>query len=172
MNSRFALRTAGLGLTLAAVAAVSGCGGKPAAVTRYKVPNSNFPIAMGVEIPAGNTIIFLSGMTPSVADDTQPKDSVAAYGDTKTQTLSALKKIDDALKSMGLGMKDVVKMQVFMAGDPNKGGKMDFPGMMEGYTQYFGTKDQPNLPSRSAMQVAALANPGFLVEIEVAAVRP
>jgi len=59
-----------------------------------------------------------------------------------------------------------------MAGDPAKGGKMDFAGMMEGYTQFFGTADQPNLPSRSAMQVAALANPGFLVEIEVAAVRP
>jgi enamine deaminase RidA (YjgF/YER057c/UK114 family) len=172
MNSRSALGTVGLGLTLIAAAAVSGCGGKSASVTRYKIPNSNFPIALGVEIPAGKTIVFLSGMTPSVADDTQPKDSVAAYGDTKTQTLSALKKIDDSLKSMGLGMKDVVKMQVFMAGDPNKGGKMDFPGMMEGYTQYFGTKDQPNVPSRSAMQVAALANPGFLVEIEVAAVRP
>lgn len=172
MTSRSALRTVGLGLTLIAAAAVSGCGGKSASVTRYKIPNSNFPIALGVEIPAGKTIIFLSGMTPSVADETQPKDSVAAYGDTKTQTLSALKKIDDTLKSMGLGMKDVVKMQVFMAGDPNKGGKMDFPGMMEGYTQYFGTKDQPNVPSRSAMQVAALANPGFLVEIEVAAVRP
>ena len=31
---------------------------------------------------------------------------------------------------------------------------------------------QPHLPVRSAMQVAALANPGFLVEIEVTAVRP
>jgi enamine deaminase RidA (YjgF/YER057c/UK114 family) len=49
---------------------------------------------------------------------------------------------------------------------------MDFAGMMEGYSQFFGTKEQPHLPSRSAMQVVALANPGFLVEIEVAAVRP
>jgi enamine deaminase RidA (YjgF/YER057c/UK114 family) len=43
---------------------------------------------------------------------------------------------------------------------------------MEGYRQFFGTPQQPNLPSRSAMQVAALVNPGWLVEIEVTAVRP
>jgi enamine deaminase RidA (YjgF/YER057c/UK114 family) len=47
---------------------------------------------------------------------------------------------------------------------------MDFAGFMKGYTQYFGTKDQPNKPARSAMQVAALALPGALVEIEVVAV--
>ncbi|MDB5975672.1 MAG: hypothetical protein JWR07_2432 [Nevskia sp.] len=173
MNSKPMLRNLGLGLTLAAVlACTSGCG-KQAEVVRYKLPNgSKFPISMGVEIPAGKTLIFLSGMTPPVVDDTQPKDSNAAYGDTKTQTLGALKTIEASLKSMGLSMKDVVKMQVFMAGDPAKGGKMDFAGMMEGYTQFFGTAEQPNLPTRSAMQVAALANPGFLIEIEVAAVRP
>jgi enamine deaminase RidA (YjgF/YER057c/UK114 family) len=43
---------------------------------------------------------------------------------------------------------------------------------MEGYTQFFGTEAQPNLPARSVVQVAGLANPGFLVEIEVTAVRP
>jgi enamine deaminase RidA (YjgF/YER057c/UK114 family) len=43
---------------------------------------------------------------------------------------------------------------------------------MEGYRQFYGTAAQPNLPARSALQVAALANPGYLVEIEVTAVRP
>jgi enamine deaminase RidA (YjgF/YER057c/UK114 family) len=43
---------------------------------------------------------------------------------------------------------------------------------MAGYTKYFGTKDQPKKPARSALQVAALAAPGVLVEIEVIAVRP
>jgi enamine deaminase RidA (YjgF/YER057c/UK114 family) len=46
---------------------------------------------------------------------------------------------------------------------------MDFKGFMDGYTQFFGG-DQPNLPARSVVGVAALANPGFLVEIEVIAV--
>ena len=69
-------------------------------------------------------------------------------------------------------MGDVVKMQAFLVGDPGKGGKMDFEGFMQGYTQFFGTPIQPNLPVRSALQVMALANPGYLVEIEVTAVRP
>ena len=63
-------------------------------------------------------------------------------------------------------------MHVCLVGDPNKENKMDFSGFMAGYTKYFGTKDQPNKPARSALQVAALAAPGVLVEIEVIAVRP
>ena len=63
-------------------------------------------------------------------------------------------------------------MHVYLAGDPANGGKMDFKGFMAGYTQFFGTKDQPNKPARSAMQVAALAAPTSLVEIEVIAVKP
>jgi enamine deaminase RidA (YjgF/YER057c/UK114 family) len=63
-------------------------------------------------------------------------------------------------------------MQVFLVGDPKLDGRMDFAGFMQGYSRFFGTAAQPNLPARSTMQVAALANPGFLVEIEVTAVRP
>jgi enamine deaminase RidA (YjgF/YER057c/UK114 family) len=62
-------------------------------------------------------------------------------------------------------------MHVYLAADPATG-KMDFAGFMGAYTQFFGTKDQPNKPARSAMQVAALAAPGALVEIEVIAVKP
>ena len=68
-------------------------------------------------------------------------------------------------------MGDVVMMRVYLAGDPAKGGKMDFAGMMEGYTQYFGTKDQPNKPARVTVQVASLVAPGMLAEIEVQAVK-
>ncbi|HXR64178.1 MAG TPA: RidA family protein [Rudaea sp.] len=143
-----------------------------AEVIRYKIPNSDFPIAQAVEIPAGQNLVFLSGAGPDIADKSADKDSPAAYGDTKAQTSSTLKKIEANLKSMGLGMGDVVKMQVFLVGDPALGGKMDFAGLMESYRQFFGTKEQPNLPARSAMKVAGLANPGWLVEIEVTAVRP
>lgn len=62
-------------------------------------------------------------------------------------------------------------MHAYLAGDPAHAGKMDFAGFMAGYSQYFGTKEQPNKPARSAMQVAALALPGALVEIEVIAVK-
>ena len=140
-------------------------------VVRYKMPNSDIPIAQAVEIPAGQSLVFLSGAGPDVVDATAAKDSPAAYGDTKAQTLGTLKKIDASLKSMNLGMKDIVKMQVFLVGDPAHDGNIDFAGMMESYKLFFGTADQPNLPARSTVKVAGLANPGWLVEIEVTAAR-
>ena len=142
-------------------------------VIRTKLPNnSTFPIAAAVEVPAGKSTVYLSGTVPTATDPAAARDSIAAYGDTKAQTISVLNAIKAQLEALGLGMGDVVKMQVFLVGDPGKDGKMDFGGFMEGYSGFFGTKEQPNLPVRSTMQVAALANAGFLVEIEVTAVRP
>jgi len=141
-------------------------------VTRHKIPNSDFPIAQAVEIPAGKTTVYVSGAVPPITNQSAEKNTIAAYGDTKTQTETVLRSIEKTLSGIGLKIGDVVKMQVFLVGDPDKGGKMDFAGFMQGYTQFFGTKEQPNLPTRSVFQVAGLANPGFLVEIEVTAVRP
>ncbi|AJQ84318.1 RidA family protein [Xanthomonas oryzae pv. oryzae] len=143
-----------------------------AEVIRHKIPNSDFPIAAAVEIPAGKATVYLSGKVPAVIDPNAPKDSAATYGDTKAQTVSVLNQIKQQLATLGLGMGDVVKMQAFLVGDPAMGGKMDFDGFMEGYRQFFGTKEQPNLPARSAFQIAALGNPLYRVEIEVVAVRP
>ena len=112
-----------------------------AEVIRHKLPNSDFPISLAVEIPPGVTVVNLSGVVPPIAE------------------------------SLGLSMGDVIKMQVYLVGTPETG-KMDFAGFMKGYTQFFGTQAQPKLPTRSAFQVAGLANPNYLVEIEVTAARP
>jgi enamine deaminase RidA (YjgF/YER057c/UK114 family) len=57
--------------------------------------------------------------------------------------------------------------------DPAKGGKMDFEGMMAGYSQFFGTQEQPNKPARTTVQVVLPAGDrGALVEVDVIAVRP
>jgi len=129
------------------------------------------PIAKMVTVPAGATTYYLSGMVAPIANPGAPKDSIEAYGDTKTQTIGAIGEIKTALAAQGLTLGDVVAMHVFLAGDPAKGGKMDFAGMMEGYKQFFGTKEQPNKPARSTVQVAALVGPAFLVEIEVIAAK-
>jgi enamine deaminase RidA (YjgF/YER057c/UK114 family) len=141
-------------------------------VIRHGTPGSNFPIAAAVEVPPGKTTVYVSGMVPRVTNDQAPRNSIASFGDTRAQTVSVLQAIEQALQRIGLGLKDVVKMQVFLVADPGKENRMDFAGFMEGYTQFFGTAQQPNLPSRSVMAVAGLVNPGWLVEIEVTAVRP
>jgi enamine deaminase RidA (YjgF/YER057c/UK114 family) len=140
-------------------------------VQRVPIPNSDFPISAAVIVPPDYDTIYVSGNIAAVADSRAPKGSVERYGDTKTQTISVLQQIEKTLKEQNVSMGDVVMMHVYLAGDPKKDGKMDFAGMMEGYKQFFGTTEQPGKPARSAMQVAALAAPGALVEIEVIAVR-
>ena len=141
-------------------------------IIRYPIPNSTLPISQAVELPTDAALVYLSGQIPPVIDAAADPRSVAAFGNTQTQTVNILNHIEDILVGLDLTLGDVVKMQVFLVGDPALEGVMDFSGFMSGYTQFFGTAEQPNLPSRSAMQVAGLVNPGWLVEIEVVAVRP
>lgn len=130
-------------------------------VVRIPLPHSSFPISEGIW--SGNTL-YLSGMLDASAMKGTP-------GDTQAQTVHALQAIQEVLESQHLSLKDVVLMHAYLVGDPKHDGKMDFAGFMAGYSQFFGTKDQPSKPARSAMQVAALAAPGALVEIEVIAVK-
>jgi len=128
-------------------------------------------IATVVTVPAGFDTIYVSGMVPPMVDPKGDPALVATFGDTKTQTLGVLGRIEAALKSQGATMADVVMMRVLLVGDPAKGGKMDFAGMMEGYKTFFGTAEQPNKPSRITSQVSGLVAGGMLVEIEVQAAK-
>lgn len=163
------MKTLKLITMVAAMLAVSCMAQGQGLEVKHLQPNAKSPIANGVW--AGDTL-YLSGQLASPVTPADPaKGTPAVYGDTKTQAMSALNKIQALLKEQGLDMKDVVKMTVFLAGDPAMGNKLDFAGLQGAYTQFFGTKDQPNKPARSAVQVAALAAPWALLEIEVIAVR-
>jgi enamine deaminase RidA (YjgF/YER057c/UK114 family) len=157
--------TAALSLGLAA--------GQPATaeVRRHALPGSDFPIAQAVEVLPGTTLVYHSGMTPRPANPDAEQYSAEYWGDTEAQTLSVFARLEESLTAKGLTFGDVIKMQVFLVA-PEAGGSMDFAGMMRAYRRYFGTEEQPNLPARSAFQVAGLAAPGMLVEIEVVLARP
>ncbi|MFB9263474.1 RidA family protein [Bradyrhizobium erythrophlei] len=154
-------------VALGAVLAVAATAAQ-ADVVRHPIPNSTFPIAQAVTVTGNATTVYVSGQVPPVANKDADPSSPQAYGDTKAQTVGVLTRIKGILEGQGLGMGDVVKMQVFLV--HNASAPMDFKAFMEGYTQFFGGS-QPNLPARSVVGVAALANPGFLVEIEVVAVK-
>ncbi len=130
-----------------------------------------FPIASSVTVPAGAELVFVSGMLADVSDPDAPAGSIERLGDTATQARSVLGKIARELAAAGLSMGDVVKMNVFLMGDPAKGGGMDFAGLMQAYREFFGSESQPDLPARTTVQVAGLPLPGALVEIEVIAAR-
>ena len=120
---------------------------------------------------AGDTL-YVAGQ---MAQPSKPADKAAGtpavYGDTEAQAMSVLATIEKILKAQGLTLGDIVQMECFVAGDPAKDGKMDFAGLNAAYDKFFGTAEQPNKPVRAAMQVAALATPWGLVEIQVVAVK-
>ena len=155
-------------LALLAAPALAQTADHPQIERTYPSPTAF--IASTVTVPAGTELIFLSGQLPDVADAAAPAGTVAAYGDTETQAASTFAKIEKLLETRGLTMGDVVSMTVYLTAAPGSE-RMDFAGMMRAYNKHFGTTQQPHRPSRSTVQVAGLAGPGFLVEIEVTAAR-
>jgi enamine deaminase RidA (YjgF/YER057c/UK114 family) len=140
-------------------------------IKRTSSPSASIPLSTTVSVPAASRIVFFSGNLADVANPAAAKGSIEAYGNTTTQVTSIMKKFEKLLAAEGLSMADVVKVNVFMVGDPELGGKMDFAGLNAAYSQYFGTAAQPNKPVRTALQVAALPMPGGLVEIEMTAAK-
>jgi len=123
--------------------------------------NSDLPISGGVW--AGDTLYVSGWLDPDIK----------AHTDTTSQTVGLLKDIQKFLAAQKLTLGDVVMMHVYLGADPAKDGKMDYAGMMAGYSQFFGTKDQPNKPARTTVQVVLPAGArGGLVEIDLIAVRP
>ncbi len=143
-------------------------------VTRHALPNnSTFPISRAVEVSADTTLIYHSGTVPGPANADAERGSREYYGDTEAQAMSVFGRMEDSFKELGVEFGDIIKMTVFLVGDPEMGGRMDFGGFMKAYTKDFGTEEQPNKPARSAVQIAGLAGgPNMLIEIEVVIARP
>ena len=128
-------------------------------------PSNGF-ISQAVKVPAGSETLYVSGITPDVVPGAP---AATPFGDTKTQVISVLTKIEAIMKGQGYSLSDSVMMRVLLVGDPAKGGGMDFAGMMEGYTQFYGPLKTK--PARITSQVAALVRPGMYAEIEVQAAK-
>jgi enamine deaminase RidA (YjgF/YER057c/UK114 family) len=169
MNMKSALpRRVGAMLLLSALA---GCQAVPGAgVTRY--PNGAGAVtSKAVEVAGAASLVFVSGNTPLPADPAAPEFSPAYWGDTEAQTASVLKKLAATLDELGLGMADVVKVQVFLVA-PRGAVLADLAGFGKGFGRYFGAASQGSLPARTVVTVASLGRPGMLVEIDVTAARP
>lgn len=154
--------------TVAALCAMAGMASAAnAQITRTGPPTA--AIAASVTVPAGTDLYFLSGALP---DPTTPATATtpAVYANTEAQAENVFTKIAANLKALGLTEGDVVSMTIYLAADPATG-KNDFAGMMKAYTKHYGTAAQPNKPSRSTVQVAALVAPGALLEVEVTAAK-
>lgn len=156
-----------LAIATLASAFCAPAGGALAQEIERTVASPTAVISSNISLPPDSRIVFISGTTPSPLDPAAPDN----LGDTRQQTLSVLTKIKTQLEALGMGMGDVVKMTVFLVGVPENGGRMDSAAMNEVFRTFFGTAEQPNRPTRSTIQVAALGRPTMYVEIEAIAAK-
>jgi enamine deaminase RidA (YjgF/YER057c/UK114 family) len=143
---------------------------KPKQVKRYDNPKAQ--ILHGVAIPADKALFFTSGIVAPILDSTAEEGSVKRYGDTYTQSINTLKRIENILKDAGLTMQDVVFLRIYLAPDATKNNQIDFEAWFRAYPQFFMNEENPHKVARTTVGVAALARTGLLVEIEAVAVYP
>jgi enamine deaminase RidA (YjgF/YER057c/UK114 family) len=124
---------------------------------------SNADLPVSAAVWAGDTLYVSGWLDPEMKTHT----------DITSQTVGLIKDIQKFLESQKLTLSDVTMVHVYLGGDPAKDGKVDFAGLTAGYSQFFGTKDQPNKPARTTLQVVLpAASRGALIEIDLVAVRP
>ncbi len=155
-------------MKLLALAAATLALAAPAAAQNVEKVTTTPPgrILAAAKVKTGATTVYLSGQ---LASPQTPGGS--DYGDTKTQTISVLKKIKALLEAHGMTMKDIVRMDAYLTAAPGMEGKMDFAGFNAGFAEFFGNAENPTTTTRTTMQVAALAGPNFLVELTVIAAK-
>lgn len=108
-------------------------------------------------VAASGELVFVSGQVPLTADGelVGPDDAVA-------QTEQVFRNLGSALASAGVGWGQVVKLTYFLTDIA------DLAAVRSVRDSYL---DPSRLPASSLVQVAALVNPAFKVEIEAVAAR-
>ncbi len=114
-----------------------------------KAPKAIGPYSQAIQ---AENLLFLSGQ---IALD--PKTGELREGDIRQQTQQVLENVKGLLESQGLGMKDVVKVTIFLKDMGN------FNQMNEVYAAYFSSAP----PARSTVEVAKLPRNA---EIEIEAI--
>ncbi len=114
-----------------------------------RAPKAIGPYSQAIQ--AGH-LLFLSGQIPL-----DPKTGEITGGDIRQQTRQVLENIKGLLESEGLGMKDVVKVTIFLKDMGN------FSQMNEVYAPYFSSSP----PARSTVEVGKLPRNA---EIEIEAI--
>ena len=151
-----------LKITMACLFSVALMGGSALAgaqeITRYSEGNYFYT---SITIPPGAETMYLSGSGARPMDD-------GSWGDMKQQTVNTFSRFKQTLEEQGWSMSDIVQVRAFaVAGEDG----LDFAGFNEGYSEFFGTDENPNKPVRSFVEIKDLVVEGWLVEIEIRAAR-
>ncbi len=124
----------------------------------------------GLNLPNGTSAGVWAGNLLYVSGSLDP--DIKLHHDTESQTVGVIKFLQRVLEQEKLTLGDVIMMHVYLHADSAKGNTMDFNGMMAGWTQFFGTREQPNKPARTTVQVTLPAGArGGLIEIDLVAMK-
>ena len=114
-----------------------------------------------ITIPPGAETMYLSG------SGAQPRGD-GSWGNMREQTIDTFSRFKETLESQGWSMSDIVQVRAFAVAG---GDGLDFAGFNSGYSEFFGTNNNPNKPVRSFVEIKDLVVEGWLVEIEIRAAR-
>ena len=104
----------------------------------------------------GGTTVYVAGQTPVDA-----AGNLVGEGDLQAQARKVFENLRDALAAAGADFSHVAKMTTYIVGYQ--------PEMLPGFRAVRESFLGGNLPASTLVGVAALALPGFLIEIEVIA---
>ena len=166
-SGRVLLLTACLGASLIVAGTAQA---EPVRTTFYGASSSS--ISSAVAVPANRAIFYTSGTVPPVVNPDAPPGDPARYGDTKTQAIGTLQRIDDLLAAAGLTRKNVIYLTAYLVADRNRNNIFDYQGWFDAYAQFFNNADNPIKTARSTVGVASLVNSDWLIEIEAIAAYP
>lgn len=138
-----------------AAARLSAQGGR-AVIQRLNPPGLSTPTGYSHVVSArGGRTIYIAGQVA-----TDAAGQVVGEGDLAAQTRQVFANLDTALKAAGATFADVVKTNYYMR-DASQ-----VAVIREIRSQYVGKE----LPASTLVEVSRLANPAFLIEIEMVAV--
>ena len=121
----------------------------------YKSP----VFSQGIILPAGARILLIGGQ-----NGVDAKGEIVGKGDVVAQTRQALANLQRVLDTAGATLENLVKVTIIMQQD------IDLNAAFGAWMAVWGQRTNP--PTVTALRVAGLANPDFLIEIEAQAVLP
>ena len=109
----------------------------------------------GVEVPAGQKLVFCSGQLGIAADGTVPA-SAAEQAELCFDNIAAI------LGESGLGLEHVVRINAYVSGREH----------LRPYMDVRNRRFSPPFPASTLLVVSGFARPEFVVEVEVVAAGP
>lgn len=115
--------------------------------------------AHGVEVPAGQRLVVVSGQLGITADDTIP-DGAEAQADLCFAACAAI------LADADMGPGDVIRINAFVTD------RAHMAGYMAARDRWLAVRPDDALPASTLVIVSGFTRPEFVVEVEVTAAAP